>query len=135
MFGCANDLGWIGWQHDVAALIVADDLRLRRLCRCSPARVSICEQADHRNGLVGRGRDGRIDVAMLVHVGVRQSEVAQFLGEQAAEILCFSVEGQVGDSGSDWVSMRTWRRKRSVTLCECDGGHAGIVQTSRTSSH
>ena len=38
---------------------------------------------------------------------VGEAHRQQFLRQQAAESFCFSVEGQVGESGSDWVSITT----------------------------
>ena len=43
VFGDADDLGGIGRQHDVAAAIIPDDLRLDVLARTS-GEVSMCEQ-------------------------------------------------------------------------------------------
>lgn len=57
-------------------------------------------KADHRHPLGHIRRDRRIDVAVLVEVGVGDAHLPQLGGEQAAQSFCFSVEGQAGEAGS-----------------------------------
>ena len=44
-------------------------------------------EANHRNLLVGIGRDRRVDIAVLVEMGVGKPHRLQLGGEQAAQIL------------------------------------------------
>src|SRR5215467_3172558 len=55
-------------------------------------------EADYRNLLVGIGRDRRIDIAVLVEMGVFEPQRLQLRGEQAAEILLF-LGGRAGWRG------------------------------------
>ena len=87
MFGGADHLGRIGRQHDVAAAIIFDDLRLDVLAGAVGRSVHMRAEADHRHLLVGIRRDRRVDIAVRVEMGVVQSHRQQFGGEQAAEIL------------------------------------------------
>ena len=68
----------------------------------------MCEQKQITGTcFVGVRRDRRIDVAVLVEMRVGDAHRLQLLGQQAAEIFLLLGRGQVGEAGSDWVSMTT----------------------------
>ncbi len=82
-----DHLGGIGRQHDVAAAIVFHELRLDVLARAVGRRVHMRAEADHRHLFRRGGRNGRIDIAVLVEMGISESHRFQLGGEQPAEIL------------------------------------------------
>ena len=86
MFGGADHLRGIARQHDVAAAIIPHDLRLDVLAGAIGRGVHMRAEADHRDLLVGIGRDGRIDIAVFVEMGVGEPHRLQLGGEQAAQI-------------------------------------------------
>ena len=98
MLGGADHLGGIGRQHDVAAAIVLDDLRLDVLAGAIRRGVHMRAEADHRHLLVGVRRDRRIDIAVLVEMGVGEPDRLQLGGEQAAQILLL-LGGRAGRRG------------------------------------
>jgi hypothetical protein len=69
--------------------------------------VHVRAEADHRNVLVRVGGKRRVDIAVLVHMGVAQSKRQQFVNQHAAEILLLFRRWLRARSGSDWVSMTT----------------------------
>ena len=85
----ADDLRRVARQYDVVAPIVPDDLRFDVLAGAVRRRVHMRAEANDRNMLVGIGRDGRIDVAVFVEMGVADSHLLKLTGEQAAEVLLF----------------------------------------------
>ena len=87
MLGGADDLAGIARQHDVAAAIVADDLRLDVLAGAVGRGVHMRAETDDRHLLGGIGGNGRIDVAVLIEMGVAKADRLQFRREQAAQIL------------------------------------------------
>ena len=87
MVGGADHLGGIGRQHDVAALVIFHELRLDVGAGAIRRRVHVRAETDHRHLSVGIGRDRRIDIAVLVEVGVCEPHRQQLRGQQAAEIL------------------------------------------------
>ena len=100
IFGDADDLRGIAGQHDVAALIVAHDLRLHVLAGAVRRGVHVRAEADDRHVLVGVRRHGRVDVAMLIEMGIGNADRPQFPCSRRPRFFCFSVEGQVGEAGS-----------------------------------
>ena len=64
-------------------------------------------EADHRDLLVGIGRNGRVDIAVFVEMGVGKPIACSSAASRRPRFFCFSVEGQVGEAGSDWVSITT----------------------------
>ena len=103
----ADHLRGVGRQHDVAAAIVSDDLRFDVLAGAIGRCVHVRAEADDRNLLVGIGRDRRIDVAVFVEMGVGRPIACNSPASRRPRSFCFSVEGQVGEAGSDWVSITT----------------------------
>ena len=98
VFGGADHLRRIARQHDVAAAVVPDDLRLDVLAGAVGRSVHVRAEADDRHLLVGIRRDGRVDVAVFVEMGVGEAHRLQFGGEQAAQIfLLFG--GRAGRGG------------------------------------
>ena len=87
MIGGADHLGRVGRQHDVAAAIVLHDLRLDVRAGTVGRSVHMRAEADHRDLLVGIGRDRGVDIAVFVEMGVGNAHRLQFGGEQAAEVL------------------------------------------------
>jgi len=81
-----DDLGEITRQHDVAAAVVPDDLRLDVLAGAIRRRVHVRAEADHRNVPVGICGDGGVDVPVFVQMGVGDSHLPQFASEQAAQV-------------------------------------------------
>ncbi len=86
MFGGADDLRGVAGQHDVAATVIPHDLGLDVLAAAIGRSVHVRAEADHRDLLVGIGRNGRVDVAVLVEMGVAQTHRVEFGGEQPAQI-------------------------------------------------
>ena len=74
--GDADDLRRIARQHDVAAAIVLDDLRLDVLAGAVRRGVHVRAEADDRDLLVGVRRDRRVDVAVLVEMGVARCPIS-----------------------------------------------------------
>ena len=107
LLGGADHLCWIRRQHDIAATVIPHDLRLDVLARAIRRGVHVRAEADHRHLLVGIGRDRRIDVAVLVEMGVARPIACNSPASRRPRSFCFSVDGQVGDAGSDWVSITT----------------------------
>ena len=107
MVGGADHLRGIGRQHDVAAVIVSYDLRLDVRAGAVRRGVHVRAEADHRHLFVGVRRDRRIDIAVLVEMGVGKPIACNSRASRRPRFFCFSVEGQVGDAGSDWVSITT----------------------------
>ena len=89
MIGDPDDLRRVARQHDVAAPIVLDDLRFD--VRAGAVRRSVHMRAEANDGnlLVRIGRNGRIDVAMFVEMGVADSHRLKFAGKQAAQVFLF----------------------------------------------
>ncbi len=108
VLGEADHLAGIARQRDVAAAIVLHHLRLDVLAGDVGRGVHVRAEADHRH-LLGRvGRDRPIDVAVIVEMGVRDAAwPCSSVASTRPRSFCFSVDGEVGDSGSDWVSMVT----------------------------
>jgi hypothetical protein len=77
----------VAGELDIAALVVPDDIGPDIGAGEIGRSVHVRAEADDRNVLVGVGRKRRVDIAVLVHVGVAQSERQQFVDENAAEIL------------------------------------------------
>ena len=95
MLGGADDLAGIARQHDVAAAIVADNLRLDVPAGTVGRGVHVRAETDDRHPLGGIGGNGRINVAVLVEMGVAKTDRLQFRREQAAQILLL-VGGRTG---------------------------------------
>ena len=98
MVGGADHLGGIGRQHDVAALVIPHDLRLDVGAGAIRRSVHVRAEADHRHLLVGIGRDRRIDIAVLVEMGVCEPDRLQLRSQQAAQILLL-LGGRAGRRG------------------------------------
>ena len=98
MLGGADHLRGVGRQHDVAAAIVPHDLRLDVLAGAVGRGVHMRAEADHRHLLVGIRRDRRVDIAVLVEMGVAESHRLQLRGQQAAEVLLL-LGGRAGRRG------------------------------------
>ena len=68
----------------------------------------MCEQKQITGTfLSGIRRDGRIDVAVLVEMGVGKPIACNSPASRRPRSFCFAVDGQVGEAGSDWVSITT----------------------------
>ncbi len=83
MLGGANHLGGVGRQHDVAATIVLDDLGFDVLAGAIGRCVHVRAKADDGHLLVGVGRDGRIDIAVFVEMGVGEAHRLQLDRQQS----------------------------------------------------
>ena len=70
----ADHLGGISRQHDVAATIILDDLRLDVLAGTIGRRIHVRAEADHRHVLVGVRRYRCVDVAVFVEMGVGNAD-------------------------------------------------------------
>ena len=77
----------IARQHDVAAGIVAHDLRLDVGAGEVGRGVHVRAEADDRHRLVDIRRNGRVDIAVLVEMRVSEPHGQQFADQHAAEIL------------------------------------------------
>ena len=85
--GDPDDLCGVSGQVDVAALVVLDDPRSYALAAEIRRSVHMRAEADHRDLLVGVAGNCSVDVAVLVEMGIAETDGQQFLDEQAAEIL------------------------------------------------
>ncbi len=83
----ADYLVRIALQPDIAALIVGGHLRLHALASEVGRGVHVRAKADHRHLLFAVGRNGRVDIAVLVHMRVTKPDRQQFVDKDAAEIL------------------------------------------------
>ena len=92
----ADHLRRVARQHDVAAAIIPHDLRLDVLAGAIGRGIHMRAEADHRDLLVGIRRDRRIDVAVLVEMGVADAHRLQLGGEQAAQVLLLFGRGAGG---------------------------------------
>ena len=98
MFRGADDLGRIGLQHDVAATVIPDDLWLDVRTGAIGRGVHMRAEADDRHVFVGIGRDGCVDVAEFVEMGVANPHRLQLAREQGAQgFLLFG--GRAGGRG------------------------------------
>ena len=96
VFGDADDLACIAWQHDVAALVIAQELRLDASAGEIGRRIHMRAEADDRNRLVdGRGNGG-VDIAVLVQMRILKADGQQFLDQQAGERLLLAGRGLAG---------------------------------------
>src|SRR6478672_11710947 len=96
----ADDLGRVARQHDVAAAITPYDVWLDALGGAVGRGIHMRTEANNRNLFFRIRRDGRIDVS---RIPIACSSAAS----RRPKSFCFSVEGQVSDAGSDWVSITT----------------------------
>ena len=80
----ANHLRGVGRQHDVAATIVPDDLRLDVLARTVGRGVHVRAEADHGHFLVVFAGMVRVDIAVFVEMGVGDADFLQLGREHAA---------------------------------------------------
>ena len=80
-----DHLARIARQHDIAALIIVDDLRFHARAGAIRRSVHMGAEADHRHRLIGGGRQRGIDIAMAIELGVDDAELAQFTHQQSAE--------------------------------------------------
>ena len=87
MLGDADHLRGVRGQGDVAAAVILHDLRLDVRTAAIGRGVHVRAEADHRDFLVGVGRDRRIDIAVLVEMGVGDAHLLQLFREQPAQIL------------------------------------------------
>ncbi len=99
MLGGADHLGGVARQHDVAAAIVFDDLRLDVVAGAIGRGIHVRAEADHRDVVLVRGRgDSGIDVAVRVEMRIGESDRLQFARQQAAEIFLL-LGGRAGRRG------------------------------------
>ena len=98
MLGGADHLGRVGRQRDIAAAIVLHDLRPDVLAGAVGRGVHVRAEADHRHLFVGGSRDGGVDIAVLIEMGVRDPHRLQFGHQQAAQILLL-LGGRAGFRG------------------------------------
>ena len=122
VLGGADDLRGIGRQHDVAAAVVLHDLRLDVLAGAIRRGVHMRAEADHRHLLGGIGRDRRVDIAVLVEMGVGKTHRLEFGGEQAAQVLLLfgrrtGRRGRVGLGVDHDIAQKTLGH----AVLECDG--------------
>ncbi len=82
----ADDLRSVARQHDVAAAIIPDDLRLDVLAAAVGRGVHVRAEANDRDLSVRIRRDRRVDIAVFIEVGVADSHRLQLCGEQAAQV-------------------------------------------------
>jgi hypothetical protein len=102
-----DDLRGVGWKHDVAAAIIPDDLWLDVGAGTVGRSVHMRAETDDGHPLVGIRRDRRVDVAMVVEMGVADSHRLQLVREQAAQVLLFFGGWAGRRSRVRWVSMTT----------------------------
>ena len=81
----ADHAARITGEPDVAALVVANDLRLDVCAGEIGGRVHVRAEADRRDLLLGVGRQGRIDIAVFVEMRIVQPERPELLLQDAAE--------------------------------------------------
>ena len=86
MFRGTDDLRRVARQHDVAAAIIPCDLRLDVLAGAVGRGIHMRTEANDRNLFVRIRRDGRVDVAVFIEMGVTDSHGLQFGREQAAQV-------------------------------------------------
>ncbi len=96
----------VGREHDVAAAIILHDLRPDVPAGAVGRGVHVRAEADHRHRLVGVGRNRRVDIAAQDRdARLRCPSPAVRRPRRRPRSFCFSVEGVVGEIGSDWVSI------------------------------
>ena len=83
--GDANDLARIAGKRDVAAAVVAYDLRLDVRSGEIGRGVHVRTEADDRHGLFDVGGKGRVDIAVLIQMRVGEADREQFRDQHAAE--------------------------------------------------
>ena len=98
MFGGADDLRGVARQHDVAAAIIPDDLRLDVLAGAVGRGVHVRTEADDRDFFVRVRRKRGVDIAVLVEMRIAQAHRLQFGREQGSQLLLF-FGGRVGRGG------------------------------------
>ena len=76
-------------QHDVAALIVADDARMHAGTACIRTGVHVADEAHHGQLAAGVGRKGGIHIGMLVHLHVLHPHVCELLHQQPGQVKLF----------------------------------------------
>ena len=94
VLGEADDLRRVARQHDVAALVVAHDLRLDAGARAFRRGIHVRAEADDRHRLLAGRRQRRVDIAVRVELGVGKADLAQFGDQQAAEVLLLFGRGR-----------------------------------------
>ena len=97
-----DNLRGIAREHDIAATVIPDDLRLDVLAGAVGGGVHVRAEANHRDFFVGIRSDAGVDIAMLVEMGVANSHCLQLGGEQAAQI--FLLIGRGAGRGG-WVRL------------------------------
>jgi hypothetical protein len=73
----ADDLGRVARQHDVAAAIIPNDVWLDALAGAVGRGIHMRTEANNRNLFARIRRDGRVDVAILIEMGVADSHCLQ----------------------------------------------------------
>ena len=81
----ADDLGGVGRQHDVAAAIILDDLRLDVGAGAVGRGVHVRTEANDRDLLVRIGRDRCVNVTEFVEMGIANAHLLQLAREQGPQ--------------------------------------------------
>src|SRR5258705_2171923 len=81
-----DDLRRVARLHDVAAAIIPNDLRLDAHAGTVGRGIHMRTEATDRNLIVRIRRDGRVDVAVFIEMGVADSHCLQLGCEQAAQV-------------------------------------------------
>jgi hypothetical protein len=77
---------FLAHQRNVAALVIADDLRLHIGAGEVGRRVHVRTPADHRHRLVACRRDRCIDIAVLVEMRVAEADRQQLFDQHPAQV-------------------------------------------------
>src|SRR5258705_11010482 len=81
-----DDLRRVARQHDVAAAIIPYDVWLDALAGAVGRGIDMRTEANDRNLFARIRRDGRVDVAVFIEMGVADSHCLQLGCEQAAQV-------------------------------------------------
>jgi hypothetical protein len=113
MLGDADHLRGVAGKGDVAAAIVPDELRLDVPARAVGRRVHMGAETDHRHFLLRVCRNGRVDITVLVEMGIADSHRPQFGDQQATEIFLLlgrriSGRGRIGLGVDDYVTQEAF---------------------------
>ena len=133
MFVEADDPGLVSRQNDVAALIIAHDLRLHILAAAVGRGVHVRAEADHRHFLVGGRRHRAVDVAKVVEVSVLDSKIAELLGKHAAEVFLLFGRGRCFGGGVRLgVDAHVTQEAFENGMLECAGCHTDLNRAAFT---
>jgi len=88
-----NDLCRIGGQHDIATAVVPHDLRLDIGAGAVGRGVHVGTEANDRDPLIGIGGDRRVDVAVLVEMGIGKPHLPKLACQKSAQIFLLFARG------------------------------------------